>query len=80
MARRPTTTPRRNAVRSIRVSEEVWAAAKARATAENVTMNEVLSEFVSGYASNRLDLPIVKRVYTPIRPEADDVADEPIGD
>lgn len=80
MARRPTTTPRRNAVRSIRVSEEVWTAAKERATAENVTMNEVLSEFVSGYASNRLDLPIVQRVYTPIRPEADDVADEPAGD
>lgn len=76
MARRPTTTPRRNAVRSIRVSEEVWTAAKERATAESVTMNEVLSEFVSGYASNRLDLPIVKRVYSPIRPEVDD---EPAG-
>lgn len=58
-----------DAVRSVRVPAEVWQAAKARATAEGVTVSYVLRLLVDGYSKGLLDLPTITTTYTPIRPE-----------
>lgn len=54
-------------VRSVRVPEDIWEAAKRRATYEGVTMSTVMYEFVEGYAKGLVDLPKVTITYTPPR-------------
>jgi len=50
-------------VRSVRISDEVWAAARNRAQREGVTISHVLVSIVEGYASGRMDLPHVSVSY-----------------
>jgi hypothetical protein len=57
-------------VRSVRISDEAWAAARNRANREGVTISHVLSTIIDGYGSGQLDLPKVNVDYhavTPIR-------------
>lgn len=67
-ARRPMGT-NRAPVRSVRVSDEVWEAAKRRAAYEGVTMSTVLVEFAEGYAKGLVDRPKVTVTYSPPRAE-----------
>lgn len=59
-----------NPVRSVRVSDSVWAAAQRRAAYEGTTMSVVMLMFVEGYAQGLIDPPKVQVVYTPPRPAA----------
>jgi hypothetical protein len=38
-------------IRSVRVSDQVWAKAKAKAKAEGKTVSEVIVDFLKGYVS-----------------------------
>lgn len=62
MGRRPNGSPEAP-VRSVRITDPLWAKAKMRADHDGVTMSEVLSSFVKGYADGYLDLPQVQVVY-----------------
>lgn len=62
MARRPNGSPEAP-VRSVRITDPLWAKAKRRADHEGVTMSEVLASFVQGYADGYIDMPQVKIVY-----------------
>lgn len=57
-ARKSTTS-----VRSVRVGDDVWQAARKRAAKEDVTINYVLGQILEGYARNLLDLPTVTKTY-----------------
>ena len=46
-------------VRSVRVADDTWAAAKTRAAGEGVTISHVLSLLVEGYAKGEVDVPTV---------------------
>lgn len=54
--KRPTGT-KADPVRSVRISNEVWEAARRRATYDGVTMSHVLVTFMEGYSQGLLDLP-----------------------
>lgn len=45
------------ASRSIRIDNEVWAKAKARAQYEGITLNYVLTSFVEAYANGIINTP-----------------------
>lgn len=62
--KRPTGA-RPDPVRSVRVSEAVWDAARRRATYEGVTMSHVMLTFVEGYARGLVDMPRVTVQYSP---------------
>jgi hypothetical protein len=44
-------------VRSVRISDELWEAARRRATYDGVTMSHVLVTFVEGYSKGLIDMP-----------------------
>lgn len=50
-------------VRSVRVGDDVWQAARARASREGVTVNFVLGQILEGYAGGHLDLPTVTKTF-----------------
>jgi len=54
-------------VRSVRVSDAVWEAARRRASLDGVTMSHVMLTFVEGYAKGLVDLPRVTIQYAPPR-------------
>lgn len=54
---------KRTSTHSIRCTEELWTAARRRANKEGVTMNHVMTEILEGYATGRVDLPTVTKVY-----------------
>lgn len=59
----------RSAVHGIRVVDPVWAAAKRRATADDVTLNYATSLLLEGYAKGLIDLPRIVKQYKPSRSE-----------
>ena len=50
-------------VRSVRVGDDVWQAARKRADKEGVTINYVLGQILEGYSQDLLDLPTVTKTY-----------------
>jgi hypothetical protein len=50
-------------VRSVRVRDDIWQAARKRATREGVTVNYVLGQLLEGYSRDLLDLPTVTKTY-----------------
>ena len=50
-------------VRSVRCSDAKWEAAKRRARHEGVTMSQVLSLIIEGYAQDAIDLPTLSVTY-----------------
>lgn len=54
--------------RSVRISDEVWEAAKSRAEQDGYTMSRVVAVFVEGYADGQFDLPQVTVSYRNSRP------------
>lgn len=62
--RRPNGT-RPDPVRSVRISDEVWERARRRAVHEGVTMSDVMSTIVHGYAQGLVNLPRVTVSYGP---------------
>jgi predicted DNA-binding ribbon-helix-helix protein len=50
-------------VRSVRISDETWAALKERAAAEGVTASWVLGTLAEGYVSGDLRLPQIVEVW-----------------
>jgi hypothetical protein len=57
-------------VRSVRISDEVWAGVRTRAQREGVTMSYVLLSIAEGYAAGEVDLPQVVRSYRSAVPNA----------
>lgn len=60
-------------VRTVRVDDETWEAAKVRAEQEDVTVSYVVVSLIEGYGLGLIDLPKVEVVYTQPReavPEA----------
>lgn len=49
--------------RSVRIDDDVWSRARARAKADGVTISEVINRFVEGYAEGRIDAPRLRMVY-----------------
>lgn len=45
--------------RSVRVSDEVWEAARERATSEGVTLTRVIVSILEGYGQGKVNLPTV---------------------
>lgn len=56
-------------VRSVRVTDEVWEAARRRAAYEGVTMSHVVNQIVEGYSRGLIDMPKVVVTYVPPRTE-----------
>lgn len=50
-------------VRTARISEDVWAKAKKRATKDNLNMSNVMSRLVEAYSRGMVDVPKVQLVY-----------------
>lgn len=50
-------------VRSVRIADELWARAMARADEDGVTMSYVIQMFVEGYADRKIELPWVITIY-----------------
>jgi|NGEPerStandDraft_6_1074524.scaffolds.fasta_scaffold169658_2 antitoxin component of RelBE/YafQ-DinJ toxin-antitoxin module len=50
-------------VRSVRISDGVWAKAKARSEREGVTVSRVASLLIEGYADGALNLPVTVLIY-----------------
>ncbi|PJI94817.1 hypothetical protein [Luteimicrobium subarcticum] len=55
----------RSSVSSLRVADTVWAAAKARAAGEGLTMNAVVNRILGGYHDGLLRLPTVVLYFAP---------------
>lgn len=49
--------------RSIRIDDETWERARARAAYEGVTISHVTNAFLEGYAKGLLNLPTVQVKY-----------------
>lgn len=67
MGARATTKPRGGKyapTHSVRVEEDIWEKASARAAAEGLTMSNVMHMFIEGYAEGRISAPRVQLVYT----------------
>jgi len=62
-ARRPVGS-KEDKVRSVRISDEVWARARNRAAREGVTISHVLLSIVEGYGAGAVDLPKVSVSYS----------------
>lgn len=71
MRRRPAGATE-NPVRSVRVADELWAQAKARAKQDGVTISYVVQMLVNGYALGEFDLPEIKVVTVYGKPDAPD--------
>lgn len=50
-------------IRSVRVDDETWEAAKAVAEEDGVTMSHVLVTFIQGYGERKVRLPRVETVW-----------------
>jgi hypothetical protein len=57
-------------VRSVRVSDATWEAARRRALYEGVTMSHVLLTILEGYSKGLIDLPRVTVSYRPPKDDA----------
>lgn len=58
-------------VRSVRVDDQMWTKARKRAKKDGMTMSEVISRFVEGYATGNVDAPRMQMVYSAPAPDAD---------
>lgn len=48
---------------SVRVHEDVWAAARRRAESEGTTINGVVEEIIEGYSRGLVNLPKITKTY-----------------
>lgn len=55
-------------VRTVRVNDAMWEAARKRAVSEKVSMSHVVNELVEGYAVKAFDLPTVEKVFSQTPP------------
>lgn len=67
MTRRRPVGSKPDPVRSVRVGDDLWEAAKRRAAYEGVTMSHVLLSIIEGYAQGLIDMPKVVVSYQPAR-------------
>ena len=51
-------------VRSIRIAEDVWVRAQARATHEGLTMSALVALLVKGFAEGAIDVPKIVVAYS----------------
>lgn len=49
--------------RSVRTSVPLWEAAKRKAAKEGLTINAAINEFLEGYATGKIALPKVVKIY-----------------
>lgn len=48
---------------SVRVHDDIWAAAKRRAATEGTTVNGVVEEILEGYGRGLINLPKITKTY-----------------
>jgi len=58
-ARKPTVS------KSVRVDQDMWNAARAKAERSGTNINSVVGDLVEGYARGAIDLTVVKQFATP---------------
>lgn len=49
--------------RTARISDPIWKAAQKRAKKDGVSMSQLMSTLVEGYAKGKIDMPRVELVY-----------------
>lgn len=49
--------------RSVRIDDDVWSRARARAKSDGITISEVINRFVEGYAEGHINAPQMRMVY-----------------
>lgn len=50
--------------RTIRIDDETWERAKARAAEDGLTVSAVMARFVTGYATGKINAPQTRIVYS----------------